>query len=186
MTERARLVLGDARSALARHKEVVAGSEFRASWFAIVGLLRAVGHVLSKVDAGTDPRVASAVEACWAELNRSKPEPAIFWGFIDSERNRFLKNYEHGITRVRIFRTSSPQNVLALDLANAEKGTQLLTVHGIPNDVPDRSIVSVLSDGPFAGTPEIEVATRAIEWWEQYLARIEMLCDIDSRQQPHE
>jgi hypothetical protein len=181
MTARARLVLGDAKAALARHKGVVMGPEFRASWFAVVGLLRAVGHVLLKVDASTDPKLASAVETCWAELNRSKPDPVIFWGFIDSERNRFLKNYEHGITRVRIFRTSSPHNVLALDLANAEKGVQLLSVR-VPDDVQDRSIVSVLSDGPFAGTPEIEVATRAIDWWEQYLARIEMLCAISLQQ----
>ena len=120
MTERARQVLDDARAAVSAHREDLFGPAFRISWFTVVGLLRSVGHVLGKVDSTHSPEMAAAIARSWSRLVESKPEPAIFWGFIDSERNRFLKNYEHGITRMRIFRSSGPApQVLAVDLANA-------------------------------------------------------------------
>ena len=175
MTARARLVLDAARAALEMHGRTRGGPVIRATWFAVVGLIRAVGHVLAKVDAATDKPLADAVNQCWRELNATKPEPAIFWGFIEGERNRFLKNYEHGITRIQIIRTGSRHSVMALDLANAQKGTQLISAFNIPPEIPDRSIISVLSDGPFEGSPETVIAARAIEWWEQYISSVEAL-----------
>ena len=175
MTTRARLVLDDARVALELHSRAPAGPAFRASWFAIVGLLRAVGHVLDKVDCAANRHLKAASTECWNELNRSKPEPAIFWGFIEGERNRFLKNYEHGITRLQIIRTGDPNTVLALDLANAGKGTQLVSAYNIPPEIPDRAVMSVLADGPFAGQSESKVASEAVEWWNEYLNKVELL-----------
>ena len=172
---RARLVLDDARQALSHHRTTFSGPAFRSSWFAVVGLLRAVGHVLEKCDAAADPHLSKAVDASWKELNASKPEPPIFWGFIDAERNRFLKNYEHGLHSVQIYRTGNSTTVKALDLANAGIATQLITVHNVPLAVPDRSIISILSDGPFVGRPHAVIAALAIEWWEQYLSRVEAL-----------
>ena len=175
MTIRARLVLADTKVALSLHQQAKSGPAFRASWFAIVGLLRSVGHVLSKVDSENDARISEASAICWKEINLTKPEPAIFWGFIDSERNRFLKNYEHGITRVQIIRTEDPNTVWALDLANAGKATQLVSVFGVPTSTPDRSVISILSGGPFAGQPEAQVAAQAIAWWDAYLTKVETL-----------
>ena len=166
MTARARLVLADAQVALALHSQAKAGPAFRASWFAVVGLLRAVGHVLDKVDSVNDEHVRAAATECWKELSHSKPEPAIFWGFIEGERNRFLKNYEHGITRMQIIRTEDPNTVWALDLANAGKATQLCSAYNVPPEAPDRSVISILADGPFAGQPEAKVAAEAIDWWD--------------------
>ena len=175
MTSRARFVLEDARVALALHTQAKAGPAFRASWFAVIGLLRAVGHVLEKIDGASDSHLANAVSVCWKELNASRPEPAIYWGFIEGERNRFIKNYEHGITRLQIIRTGSSNNVLALDLANAGKATQLVSVYNILPELPDRSVISVLADGPFAGHAETHVASQAIDWWNQYLVKVESL-----------
>ena len=175
MTTRARFVLEDARFALSLHTQAKSGPGFRASWFTVVGLLRAVGHVLNKVDAANDRHLSSAVSECWKELNLSKPDPTIFWGFIECERNRFLKNYEHGITRVQIIRSSNSENIFALDLANAGKLTQLVSVFNVPPEAPDRAVISILADGPFAGNPEAQVATEALDWWDQYLLRIEEL-----------
>lgn len=177
MTARARFVLDDVRAALSYHSEASSGSQFRVSWLAIVAALRAVGHVLAKVDAPTDPVLEHAVNQCWQELNNAKPEPAIFWSFIETERNRFLKNYEHGIIRMQIVRTSSPENVLGLDLANAGKATQLVSLSNVPPELPDRSVISVIADGPFAGQPETLVARKAIEWWVAYLSKVEALRD---------
>ena len=176
MTERARQVLDDARAAVSAHREDLFGPAFRICWFTVVGLLRSVGHVLGKVDSTHSPEMAAAIARAWSRLVESKPEPAIFWGFIDSERNRFLKNYEHGITRMRIFRSSGPSpQVLAVDLANASaKVAQFVTAVNMPEHVPDRSVISVLASGSFEGKPDLEVATEAITWWEQYLLKIEL------------
>ena len=176
MTAQARLVLDDARDALRAHSNDLQGPAFRTSWFSIVGLLRAVGHVLSKVDAPTDDRLAETVANAWSRLVASRPEPVIFWGFIETERNRILKNYEHGITRLRIVRAAddTPRVLFALDMANASgKAIQLVNAFEIPADVPDRGVFSVLSDGPFAGRSERAVAEDAIRWWDGYLSGIE-------------
>jgi hypothetical protein len=101
MTQKARIVLQDAQRAIANHTDALQSEEFRASWFAVVGLLRAVGHVLANEDARSSEGMKRAIEEKWAELWRTKPEPKIFWKFILHERNRFLKNYEHGIVRTR-------------------------------------------------------------------------------------
>ncbi|MFT3735803.1 MAG: hypothetical protein QM776_12385 [Rhodocyclaceae bacterium] len=86
-----------------------------------------------------------------------------------------MKNYEHSITRVQIIRNGSPDNVIGLDLANARKGTQIVSVYNVPPELPDRSIVSILADGPFAGQPETQVASAAIQWWDTYLTNVEVL-----------
>ena len=162
MTARARLVLEDAHFALRMHGVATYGPAFRTSWLGIITQLRAVGHVLDKVDGPTDPRLAKVVTERWQELNRSKPEPAIFWGFIESERNRFLKNYEHGITRMRVIRGADPNIVMALDLANAGKGVQFGSAYNVPPEVPDRTVISIIADGPFAGQSEAAVAALAL------------------------
>jgi hypothetical protein len=180
MTTQARLVLADARAALTAHTTSLSGPAFRSSWFSIVGLLRAVGHVLAKVDAERDRHLAATVNAEWKKLTDTRPEPKIFWGFIESERNRLLKNYEHGITRLKVLRTDSPLQTLGLDLANAGKAVQLVSLRDVPPEVPDNAVVSFLSDGPYAGRPESEVATEAIEWWEQYLLNIERSSRADT------
>jgi hypothetical protein len=175
VTNQARLVLDDARAALRAHSNELQGPAFRASWFSVVGLLRAVGHVLSKVDAPSDLRLAQIVSDAWSGLVASRPQPAIFWGFIEAERNRILKNYEHGITRVRVFRAPDTQRVLlALDMANASsKAVQVVNAFDVPADVPDRGVFSALSDGPFAGRSERSVAEEAIQWWDCCLSAIE-------------
>ena len=88
MTRVARIVLQDAEFAIARYDDTLQSEEFRASWFTVVGLLRAVGHVLAKVDAEKSEALRRAVEQKWQELCALRPEPLIFWDFIESERNR--------------------------------------------------------------------------------------------------
>lgn len=58
----------------------------------MLSMLRSVGHVLDKVDAGTPARKRWLDErwSCW------KREP-IFREFIDFERNRLLKEFRGGI-----------------------------------------------------------------------------------------
>ena len=176
MTTKARTVLQDVKVAIGLHGDHLSGEAFRVSWFGIVGLLRAIGHVLSKVDADSDPALKKAINQKWLELQQSKPEPTIFWGFIEEERNRFLKNYEHGITRLKVFKLGSTQGGLSLDLANSRNGfTQCLSLPQIPDEIKDRTTVSFITDGPFAGRNEKEIAQEACQWWDSYLTDIERI-----------
>lgn len=78
MTRAARIVLQDARHGIRQHADTLQAEAFRVSWFAIVGLLRAVGHVLDKVDAESSPEMRRAIRQKWSELTASRPEPMIF------------------------------------------------------------------------------------------------------------
>ena len=92
----ARNVLDDCRWALNRHTPVLEGEAFRVSWVALAALLRAVGHVLAKVDADQgDAHLKTAIADHWRKLNAGKAarEPAIYWDFIEQERNMVLKQY---------------------------------------------------------------------------------------------
>lgn len=168
MTTKARVVLQDAKHAIAAHTDVLQSERFRVSWIAIVTLLRAVGHVLSKVDAETSPALRSAIEAKWLELVASKPEPAIFWGFIEAERNRFLKNYEHGITRELVAQgpvlDGQPTRIV-VDVGNAQGG----------EFGPGKKLESRISSGTFAGRSEREIAWLAHDWWQEYLNAVDRL-----------
>src|SRR5918996_909674 len=101
MTATARLVLRDCEAALDDLRAGPTGLQWRTRWAAAVALLRSVGHVLQKVDVEASPAMAQAVTEAWTRMNASKPEPRIFWGFIEEERNNILKGY----------RSSAKQNV---------------------------------------------------------------------------
>ena len=81
------------------YSETTSGEPLRIIWVSVITLLRAVGHVLQKVDAPSDPAVSRAVAEAWDRLCRSRPEPEIFWEFIESERNSVVKQYEFGFDR---------------------------------------------------------------------------------------
>lgn len=165
MTRVARIVLQDAKHAISQHTDMLQSEAFRASWFTVVGLLRAVGHVLAKVDAESSEAMRIAVQQTWAQLSASRPEPVIFWGFIDTERNRFLKSYEHGISRTLKVPTLLPGIYMTSDRAKS-RGSQLN---------PGTKLKSVISTGPFAGQSERTIAWQAHDWWEHYLDGVDAI-----------
>lgn len=167
MTSKARVVLQDARHAIGAHSDTLQSESFRVSWIAVVTLLRSVGHVLKKVDAPSSPALQEAVDRKWRELGDSRPEPNIFWGFIEFERNRFLKDYEHGINRELVMTgpvMNGGQTIISIDVGNGRGG----------EIGPGRTLHSVLSSGPFAGQNERVVAWQAYDWWVEYLNEIDL------------
>src|SRR5262249_38120102 len=94
MTAKARVGLADCEDALADLGENPTGSAWRRHWVAAVVLLRTVGHVLEKVDADTNPKLKATIEAEWEKLKASKPNPTIFWEFIERQRNQIVKQYQ--------------------------------------------------------------------------------------------
>lgn len=172
MTKVARWVLDDCKYALTRHSDSLQGEDFRMSWVTIVALLRAVGHVLDKVDASSDPRIAKAVKEEWAKLKATKPEPRILWEFIEQERNNVLKLYQIGVDRG--IRIKGPE------IAN--KGTIVEIDHtksrGGRGFSPGAENFSYIRSGTFAKRPEREVAREAIKFWEDFLDRIDRIVGL--------
>lgn len=150
----ARRVLADCQVALERADLALDPVDFRVSWAALLALLRAVGHVLDKVDGKQGESLRRAIDARWQRWREDRPGNQIFWEFIESERNNVLKVYEFGYKEddVRIEEMHSD-------------GTRV--VH---SNVPFQSRLRI---GPFAGQPGLDVARTAIAWWTHELDTIE-------------
>lgn len=72
--------------------------EWRLYWVAGIALCRTVGHVLAKVDAYTSNLHRLEIDALWKTWTSDKKAHAIFWEFIEKERNNLLKTYTFGAT----------------------------------------------------------------------------------------
>jgi hypothetical protein len=162
MTVHAREVLGDCQRLLDVITADMPTELWKPRWAGLVALLRAVGHVLKEVDGKTSDATRKVIESAWEKLNQSKPEPAIFWKFIEDERNNILKTYEIG-TRVNI--TLRPgAGALWLNLATGETGSGL----GGPT-----TFEAFMRSGPFQGQDPVELCREAIAFWHGYLDAID-------------
>lgn len=146
MTRAAREVLEDCRGAVEEIGNGIQGPAWRRSWVAAVVLLRAVGHVLRKIDSSISPAYKRAIDEAWDELGSTKPEPLIFWQFIEAERNNIIHEYKVG----------------------AGQGA---TVHIGQNKPTEHHYF--INTGPFAGRDQRHVLQEAIIWWEDYLDRVD-------------
>jgi hypothetical protein len=172
---RARRVLDDCRWALTQYTPELSGPALRVAWVGIVTLLRAVGHVLQKIDSKYHSDVDQVRKQLWEKWASTKPEPAIFWEFIENARNGVLKQYEFGFSRTFEVRCTEEGPVkigLRGDLLARSEPEQLgqRELHNLQSGIID--------PGPFLGRPEREVAAQAIEWWEQTLTEIELRAGI--------
>jgi len=149
MVLNAQRVLADYKHALELLQEESHPDSFRVFWVAEISLVRAVGHVLQKVD-GRDEVVKAAVASAYASWKADRSGNAIFWDFIEGERNQVLKQYEIGFF-------AGPVDVVA--------GGQ---VHSL-----DDHLFCPITDGPFAGEDCRDILEQAIGWWEQQLAAVE-------------
>lgn len=165
MTSKSRVVLQDLKKAISHHHDELQSEEFRISWLTIVTLIRAVGHVLAKVDSKHSPAMEKAIDEKWKEVRSTKPEPKIFWGF-DDERNRFLKNYEHAVSRSSTMPSLVDNTYITVDVGNGRGGRWTS---------PDAEFKSTISSGVFEGENEKELAWNAYDRWVNYLD------DVDER-----
>ncbi|MHB1331683.1 MAG: hypothetical protein ACYCY1_03740 [Sulfuriferula sp.] len=160
MTSNARDVLEDCKVAADELLDGIAGRGWRIRWVTAVALLRAVGHVLQKVDASTNPLLKSVIDEAWDRLSKTKPEPAIFWQFIEDERNSILKEYHLSAGLSITVRPGTGH----LNLTTGEQWGE----PGLPT-LYDYQMKS----GPYAGIDQREVLQQAIRWWDSYLGEIE-------------
>ena len=156
---RAREVLADCELALADFEAAGPTPYWRTRWTGLVALLRSVGHVLHKVDAGQSGDMKKAIAAEWDRLSKSKPEPRIFWDFIEEERNNILKAYEFG---ARMNTTVRP-------------GAAHLSFSGESSEGPSgpTTYESFIRSGTFAERDALEVCRSAIAFWRDFLNKVE-------------
>jgi hypothetical protein len=152
---RARDVLLDAAAALEAWEETEDAVSGRAFYAAVLVLLRAVGHVLHKVDVRDHPEIAPLVAANFAAWKDNPDEYPLFTEFIDPERNAILKEYEFGVGAEQVVGTWE-------NLQTGERG-----------EMPIPTKIYAYDDGPFAGEDVRDVARQAVEFWREELDELE-------------
>ncbi len=163
MTQMAREVLEDCVAALNMLEEEEDLRKWRIVWAGSVALVRAVGHVLDKVD-GEDPilkRVAGEFFARW----KKGGEHRIFLDFVERERNSLLKEY-----RSDVHPLDSVGVAVQVTLMPLTGGDPVAT--GFTMDL-DENLFRPMLDGPWEGVDCREVFAEAIDWWRVQLDRID-------------
>lgn len=162
MTTAARQVLADCRGALDELVDGVQGPTWRRRWIIAVVLLRTVGYVLEKVDGARSNKHKAEISRWWANLKSTKPNPAIFWLFIEEERNTIVKEYQ----------TNAGQGVtvqLSGVEANLRTGEQKV-------DPPKPAIYHyTMNAGHYKDRDQRELIAEAIQWWEAELDALDHL-----------
>ena len=118
---------------------------FRLRWAGLVPLLRAVGHVLDKVDGKASPETRAAIDKAWEAHKPPNPAGAIFWSFIEHERDNILKAYTFGAGVNRTFRP----------------------------DWGPTTDNAFMRSGPFARRDPLDLAQLALDYWRTYLDEID-------------
>lgn len=137
---------------------------WRIHWVAAVALIRAVGHVLDKVD-GTDLTMKMVASNAFKRWKSNAPEHEIFREFIDRDRNHILKEYRF--------------NTHPLDEVHVAVSTKLQPIGGgkpveVMSVVPiGENIYRPLLDSYREGDDARDVLTEAIDWWNVELNAIE-------------
>ena len=173
MTLRSELVLHDCYYAIDKYNPADQGEDFRLKWWTIVSLLRAVGHVLYHVDRNISDKHRKIIDQEFECLKSTKPKPEIYWLFIETERNNFLKEYKHGVTQQ--FISSHVDEGIKKTITVGFTDLQSFRVApAYPNSTRQESFIN---DGPYKGRNEIEVAKLAANWWYAYLSNIKIYID---------
>ena len=149
--------------ALADFEAAITTPSWRTRWAAVVALLRAVGHVLHKVDkpAG-NVQIQQVIDAAWQTLKKLKRDshPSIFWHFIDDERNNVLKAYAFSAHQNTTVHPGTPW----FNRRTGESGSS----GGGPN-----TYIYFMRSGPFKGRDPLDLCREAITFWRDYLNAID-------------
>lgn len=149
----ARAILNDSLSAMHMLQDAVdspdAVKQVPVLWVAAVTMLRAIGHVLQKVDAAGNPAVRALLEQAWPQWQK---DPV--FQRLESYRNSTLKEYDFGWEHRVVPVWSAP--------------------HHRPEDDPDGRHFGFLffQDGPGDAMEELWICR---EWWSSRVSELEHL-----------
>jgi hypothetical protein len=163
MTHQAREVLEDCRLALSMLEDEADLQRWRIVWAGAVALVRAVGHVLDKVD-GDDAIVKKVAREFFSEW-KVAADHTIFRDFIERERNNLLKEY-----RSDVHPFDAVPVVIQLPIVSLHGGEANTIVQVF--DLED-NVYRPLLDGPWEGVDGREVLGEAINWWSSQLDAID-------------
>jgi hypothetical protein len=160
MTHHARVVLADCEIALMDLRASAETEFWRIRWVALVVLLRSVGHVLGKIDTHGSPEASAAITKAWRQLQENKPEPWIFWSFIEKERNNILKSYKMAVHMKSTVRPGTAH--LGIDGSRLE-----------PDPSGPTTFEYFFGADEYCGMNPIEACHEAILFWREYLDLID-------------
>jgi hypothetical protein len=176
MTRMAREVLEDCRIALGMLESEKDLRRWRIVWVGSMALIRAVGHVLHKVDG--DHRVIRQVLNEFYEHWKTYEEHEIFREFVEYERNNLLKEYRsdiHPLDEIPV--------AVQVSLAPLAGGDPVAAAFVFNLD---ENIFRPMLEGRWEGIDCREVYSDAIAWWTSQLDGIdlEVLRRCTSKQNP--
>jgi hypothetical protein len=160
MTMKARAVLSDCKLALEELRVAIADRSkdyVRIRWFTCLALLRAVGHILHKVDGAS---LSSKQRNKSDELFRKWKNEPIFKNFIEEERNLILKEY-----KCLIDITQKKEEFYLV----TESGDRIVTEQG--DAIVGASLKETIDkiSGYSKNCPPDQIIDDAINWWEKSL-----------------
>lgn len=132
--------------------------KWRVLWASTITLLRAVGHVLDNTDKPRSDKHRSTIDRAWNGWKDRRDENAIFFRFIQEERNNVIKEYKFG---------AAPEPVFLV----TEGGDQIVANNGNAL-VTEKEHFRLTLDG-YRGRDGREVIDEAIAWWDAELSKIE-------------
>ena len=124
---------------------------FRMALIAAVTLIRAVGHVLSKVDGSQHPELGEIITRRFHEWKRDRIRARVFWEFIEAERNSILKEYNLRFDFAPIVTTAEADHAWRIG----------------------SNLYCPVAEGAYAGEDVRDVLREAVAWWKSELAIIE-------------
>lgn len=146
----AKLVLQDAMFVRNKLENETGRIEWRLYWILAVVLLRAVGHVLDKVDGAANAKVKKAANDLHHSW-RAGDENAIFRDFIEHERNNILKEYAFDMTE-------GPVPIMAY--LQSQDGFDVVRQFLI-----EENIYRPMASGAYEGEDGRTLLDEAISWW---------------------
>ena len=164
MTEAARRVLGDCKAALDMLEDEEHEQRWKVLWAGAMALLRAVGHVLRKVD-GEDARLRPLIDAAYDRWKADRSTIAVFWKFIEEERNNILKEYRFSVL------DSAEVDLCVVEVLGGPESGQAL-VHETPFGLGE-NLFRPVTEGFGAGEDGRIVYRQAMKCWDAELFRIE-------------
>ncbi|MDE0209404.1 MAG: hypothetical protein OXJ64_05930 [Boseongicola sp.] len=142
-------------------------ARWRVHWVSALALVRAVGHVLKKID-GKDARYRVCIDAAFVEWKSNRSKYAIFWEFIEEERNSILKEYQfnvHPLEEVDVLVSSTLRNTVTGEDVQVGEMVRLR-----------ENIYRPIMDGFGEGIDARDMYREALDWWDTELSAIEKDC----------
>ena len=165
----AKSVLTDVKYLRNKLELEVDDTEWRLQWVACVVLLRVIGHVLYKVDAGRSSFLKTSAEHHFQKW-KDEDQHVILREFIDKERNNILKEYTSNMSEGPL------PIIVQVERFGDDADSEMLGY------LMQENTYRPMNDGFYEGEDGRTLIDDAIVWWEKQLKDIEVHAETLSQQ----